>query len=1091
MELDPKFREFEERIVNEGTPDVAPIPPRVDAGGGGQGGMVTDLQRLFLEANKAEDTSEYSYNTRDVSNKYAVTYKGVDNEEVYGQGQTWGNKMVNSVGKGLLLTGTTFLQSTAGLVNGVVAGLADGKFSSFYDNEMNRNLDAINKEAEENWLPNYYTQAERDANWYSPTKLLSANFFWDGIIKNLGFAAGAALSGGVYSAALKAIPLTAKLFASGKAAATLAATEEGLLAANKVAGAFGKIKSLSDKFVTGYASMNIGGRAIVAGLSTTGEAGFEAYNNSKEFREQKIQEYKDTHSGLAPNELELQRINDLADEVGNSSFLLNSALLTATNYIQFPKILGSSARVEKGLVSAATKEIREVAKDAAGNLIVAPARYGKVLGFVKKVAPYTFSASEAFEEGAQFAVSSATQDYYNKKLKGDSANFADSLIEGVSKTLTTNEGMENILIGGLSGAMMTARGRYQEEKEKTADTAKFVAEANKYKISGFTQETVDAINRGTVLQEEREKHLRQGDTLMSKESERDYLINYLTPRIKYGRLDLVKSDIEDLRLLASTEDGFNQLVREGKVLDGDTRPAFLQRLTNLEETANSMNSLYQSLTLRYGNMVNSKNQPLYNEEVMSKMIYAASKVADYDVRIPQLSGELAKEGIDVNSVMDGVTKGEEESFNKALADIDALKVIGDTKVDLKIALQDVKDLTQRRQEFLKEYDEIKKNPEKFSTPVPTEEEKKAAAIASAAAANQPKKIVKIKTKVGEKDFETGTEYFLGKTIFEDKNGNEVYAFPRLTILEENEDGTIKIKDSNGLVRDVSKAVLAGYRLHKVSDVATNENASFYLRNMNKVVFWNRGKDKGGEQAGRLEYDDNGKLYFVYKDKAGRRLEKEVGLDVFKAKPGFKDGIFRFAETLTREDNIDIDKREASGKSKEDIDSRRSNRLKILSDLFDEVSDKLTSTNNLIQQKRAQFEKIVNDLAKLSDQIKAGELTKTNTFKKTTNNAIKAANKLSRMQEDLRLEIEKLESEKEQLEINQAYIFDLSEGLDEFSSDGNEFLKELQNEKDVINDLVIESGLAINSLSKLLDNVEGALKTAVDFALDLEVLSYLT
>ena len=33
---------------------------------------------------------------------------------------------------------------------------------------------------------------------------------------------------------------------------------------------------------------------------------------------------------------------------------------------------------------------------------------------------------------------------------------------------------------------------------------------------------------------------------MSKEAERDYIINYLTPRIKYGRLDLVKSDIADL-----------------------------------------------------------------------------------------------------------------------------------------------------------------------------------------------------------------------------------------------------------------------------------------------------------------------------------------------------------------------------------------------------------------------------------------------------------------------------------------------------------------------------------------------------------------
>ena len=1075
MELDPKFLDWASQIRNEGTPDVAPIPPQ--GGANGQGGMITDLQKLFLDSNKVEDTSKYSYDTKDVSKKYAVTYKGVDNEEVYAQGQGWTDKMVNGVGKGLLLTGTTFLQSTVGLVNGLVSWAADGRAASFYDNDFNRNVDAINKKAEEEWMPNYYTHAEKDADWYSPSKLFSANFFWDGIVKNLGFAAGAALSGGVFSAALKAIPLTAKLFSVGKAAEALAATEQGLLAAEKTAGALGKVKSLSDKFVTGYSSLTSGGRAVVAGLATTGEAGFEAYNNLNEFRNKKIEEYKATHSGLMPTDAEMAEINQLADSVGNSSFLLNTGLLSATNYIQFPKILGSSARLEKGMVSAATKEIGEVAKDAAGNLIVAPSRYGKILGFAGKAASYAFSPSEAFEEGAQFAIQGATQDYYNKKYKGDSASFIDSLTEGVSKTLTTNEGMENILIGGLSGALMMGRGKYTEEREIAANTAKFVTEANKWKLSGFTQETVDSINRGTVIQEEREGYLRQGDTLMSKEAERDYMINYLTPRIKYGRLDLVKSDIADLKLLAFSEDGFNQLVQEGKALTGDTQPAYLQRLTNLETTADSMNSLYQSLTLRYSNILNDEGKPLYNQEVMSKMIYAATKVADYDVRIPQLSGDLATANIAVEDVINDVAQGSDEAFNKALADIDALKIIDDEKIDLKIALQDVKDLTQRRQDFLKEYSDIKNSPAKYTT-ISTAPE------STTPSSEEEKKTVKIKTKAGEKEIEIGTEYFLGRVVEYDKDGKEVYRFPRLTVLGENEDGTIKIKDANGLVRDVSKDVLADYKLGKVSAVASNENASFYMRNMNKPVYWNTGREKAGRLPGRLVYDsDDDKLYFVYKQK-GKLKEKQIGIDSFTAKEGFAEGIFTFGKPLTAEDNSDIQKRKDSGKTKLDQESRRGSRLKILSDLFDEVSNKLDSTKSLLQQKYSQFEKIVNDLTKLEQQIKVGELTKTNTFKKTTNNAIKAANRLSRMQEQLRLEIADLEAERDELELNQAYIFDLSEGLDELPTDSKEFLEELKEQRDAVEDLVLESGKTINSLSKLLDNVEGALKTAVDFALDL-------
>ncbi len=39
-----------------------------------------------------------------------------NNEDAYAQGQGWTSKMINGVGKGLLLTGTTFLQSTAVLL---------------------------------------------------------------------------------------------------------------------------------------------------------------------------------------------------------------------------------------------------------------------------------------------------------------------------------------------------------------------------------------------------------------------------------------------------------------------------------------------------------------------------------------------------------------------------------------------------------------------------------------------------------------------------------------------------------------------------------------------------------------------------------------------------------------------------------------------------------------------------------------------------------------------------------------------------------------------------------------------------------------
>jgi hypothetical protein len=177
-----------------------------------------------------------------------------NNEDAYAQGQSWTDKMVNGVGKGLALTGTTFLQGTVGLVNGVGNWISTGNFSSFYDNELNRALDTYNKELDDNLLPNYYTNVEKNAAWYSTDNLFTANFLWNSIVKNLGFAAGAYLSGGVYATGIKALsslPGISRLVSIGKQAEVLAATETGLMSANKAADTYGLTdSSLRTRFLT-------------------------------------------------------------------------------------------------------------------------------------------------------------------------------------------------------------------------------------------------------------------------------------------------------------------------------------------------------------------------------------------------------------------------------------------------------------------------------------------------------------------------------------------------------------------------------------------------------------------------------------------------------------------------------------------------------------------------------------------------------------------------------------------------------------------------------------------------------------------------
>lgn len=1012
-----------------------------------------------------------------------------NNEDAYAQGQSWTEKMANGVGKGLVLTGTTFLQSTVGLANGLANWMATGKFSSFYDNDFNKTLDNINVELDNNILPNYYTDAEKNAAWYSPDNLFTANFLWNGVVKNLGFAAGAALSGGVYSAGIKALsslPGISRLVSIGKQAEVIAATEAGIMGAGKAADTYGKIKSLSDRFLSSYNVLNPGGRAVVAGLATTGEAGFEAYQTLNERRNELIEEYTKANDGVLPTGAALEEINRKAEQVGNSAFLANVALLTATNYIQFPKILGSSYTSEKGMINSLIRETKDIVEKQ-GVYIAKPAMGGKIISTLNKIRPYTFSTSEAFEEGAQFAIGVSVNDYYRKKENNEPTSWIQSLAEGFNQTFTTDEGMENLLIGGLSGAIMQGRGRYAEEKEKSKNTAAAIEAFNKFKLSDFSKETIDSVNRGTVLQQEREQFLKSGDILNSKDKEADYIINYLSPRIKYGRYDLVAADIADYKKLASSDEGFAQLQAEGKALPTDTREAYLQRLNALQATANNVKSLYQSLNLRYGGIVNENGDPIYSSEVMDKMVYAASKIADYDNRIPSISSKLLAAGISVDPIVKDIVEGKVDSFNKAIEEVTKITTLTEDDItSLTGALEDVAELSVRRHKFLKEYNELKRSPEKYkeeikSTPSEEVEEK--------VTGEKDENKVTVKTKTGERDYEKGQKYFVGKGVDYETEGLDapVEVFS-LTILGENEDGTLRIRDNKGEERDISKEVLQDYKLTKESALLSNKVAKYFYNHRNEIFQFNFGKQFGGKKRGRLEYD-NGKLFFAYLDNKGKIKRKELNINHFTVQKGYKEarikkvGIIESNEQ--KQSREEFTSPEEVAKQKETLASNRDKRTKVISELESETRERIEEVNKKIDTKKKELETIQEDLDNLSkDAYVAPPVPRTKKtisldrvrLKKTISTTSKGLTKLSRMKEDVENEIEKLTTEKNELEFNLSYIEDFGQNLDELPENTGEFLEELKNQIGWIESLILETGSEINSLSKLSNGIDDAIKS---------------
>ena len=1051
------------------------------------GNQPSGLDLLLRDASTRGDrgkgdriTTADEYEGADRYDYFQPSSMGVDNEDMAGQYQSLGSKAVNGVTKGLILAGTTFIQGTAGLVNGVYQAINDGKFSSFYDNEFNRGLDEINKWSEDA-MPNYYTTAETEANFYSPKYWATGNFVFDGVIKNLGFAAGAYLTGGAYTNALKALPGTSRLFSMGKAAETLAATEKGLSAANKGAGVYGEIKALSDSFLAQYNLLNPAGRAVVAGLSTTGEAGIEALHNSNEFRQELIDEFKKEY-GVVPGTEQMDNINAAVEGAGNASFYANVGILTASNYVIWPRIARSSFKADKRAINGLVREIDDIAYEG-GKYAAKTSKLHPLLRTLNNIRPYTFTVSEGLEEVSQYGSSVGTQDYYNKQYNNEATSWLTSIGVGLTKGVFSDEGAKNALIGGLSGGIMTGRGRYRRNQQRAADTAEAIELLNDFQLSDFTKESIYSNNRAGVLGEELEQAAERGDMLSYKNLESQYIINYLTPRIKYGRLDLVMQDIADMKKLSSTEQGFAQLVAEGKVQEGETKETFIARLENFKQTANDVNSLYQSLELRYGGIteegVDGKRYRTYGPAVINKMIYAASTVADTDNRIPQLSAELqaAIPTLNIQEILQDLISGEVESFNNAVNQIQNLDILSDKKDVLGEKLNDVAALAKIRELMLQEYELIKTNPKNFKEkPLSQQDSVKTYEEILEDDANT----FVVKTKNGEQSLQIGQEYFVGQGVnFEGETPlGEPVVISSFVPVGQNEDGTIQIKDQSGQVRDISPDVLLDYNVGRKSTLLNNKTANFYYRHRDKVFEFNFGKNKGGKRKGRLMYD-NGKLFFVYKDSNGTIVKKYVPNKLFTAQRGFDQAIIEPVGKVTAEQQDAASQflsPEELAKNEQTLQSNREDRLKVMNDLGVESKRRLEEINKQLEKDRKKLAIIKKDLESIYTMKEGGSRIKL-TYSKAQKNFTRAINNYTAMQQDTQDRITELEREQEELDLNISYFEAFEVDLLDLPGNTKEFLKELKDQLSLLE----QNGKAVNNEikanNKLLDSIKKATKKA--------------
>ena len=217
------------KIVNlggtiEGFPQVPNI--NIPTGSKGPTPSATDL---YLQAayagGKPKGIEAIPSSSIYSGDRYAAVRPGEDLEEMYGQQQSSVDKWKNGAIKFFGTATASLVSGTAGLVYGVGSAIKDGKFSSLYNNEMTRNMDETFIKGLEDTAPNYYTTKEKDADWWSPDNIWTANFFSDKLMKNLGYTVGSLGGGVAWAKLLKVLGTTNALVRAGYGLESVTAAE--------------------------------------------------------------------------------------------------------------------------------------------------------------------------------------------------------------------------------------------------------------------------------------------------------------------------------------------------------------------------------------------------------------------------------------------------------------------------------------------------------------------------------------------------------------------------------------------------------------------------------------------------------------------------------------------------------------------------------------------------------------------------------------------------------------------------------------------------------------------------------------------------
>lgn len=581
-----------------------------------------------------------------------------DLNEVRAIEQPWYAQLGAGLAKGAVLTGTTFLDGTVGLVLGAGTAINEGRWSGLWDNDFSKAMQSVNEWSEET-LPNYYTRDEQEEPWYE--NIFTANFIGDKFIKNLGFSVGAFYSGNITAAGLKA---------------------------SKLPQLIGAIKNSSK-------APAIVNSAVGATISSVNEGRIEALNNSKDWFElqkaqlddkynQRMQAIGDAYGGTemynqlvsaesqAYNEA-LEKLSEDRLKMGNADLLMNIPVLLASNITQFGKLYANGFKTARKTTNIMGK---------AGEYTAGTTRLGTVAAITRG------ALSEGAEEMAQSIASRTAGNYYSTDVNNfyksktdpeasqETLDWVKAFAQGVNETVNEGSSWEEFFIGALTGALGMPRFRSIRNKQGGIQSPVTIEGgainewrdynermAREERIANYMNDRVNSpefknyyqgLIRHNKYQNDMNRAAEQGDEFNFKNAEHAQLVSDIAMFDNAGRMEDLNTlidaafDTSDENLASIVENTTTTLEDGSKVgpfVDRNGNPMYAtpegkqEMIEKLQQNHDEMTKTISDY-LKIRDDVDIRTGQQLSDDQLEELTWMKSQIGNWAERATAMSGEV-------------------------------------------------------------------------------------------------------------------------------------------------------------------------------------------------------------------------------------------------------------------------------------------------------------------------------------------------------------------------------------------------------------------------------------------------------------------